>query len=102
MVGPKVKSLSGERKWDRGREGGKNTVACQIKRRQNRKEGRKEGRQRREGAKRITLHITGSSSHLRTMLPESSSQPLPAKQPNHATLSLFDSKSLYTDLPSSH
>ena len=28
---------------------------------------------------------TGTSSHLRTMLPESSSRPLPAQQPNHAT-----------------
>ena len=35
-----------------------------------------------------------SLSHLRTMLPESSSRPLPAQQPNHATQSLFDSKSL--------
>ena len=39
---------------------------------------------------------TASLSHLRTMLPESSSRPLPAKWPNHATQSLFDSKSLYT------
>ena len=38
--------------------------------------------------------ITGSSSHhLGTLMPKSSSRPLPAKQPNHATLSLFDSKS---------
>ena len=36
-----------------------------------------------------------SLSHLRTTLPESSSWPLPAKWPNHATLSLFYSKSLY-------
>ena len=28
---------------------------------------------------------TMSLSHLRTLLPESSSQPLPAKQPSHAT-----------------
>ena len=28
---------------------------------------------------------TGSLSHLRKMLPESSSWPFPAKQPNHAT-----------------
>ena len=28
---------------------------------------------------------TASSSHMRTMLPESSSRSLPAKQPNHAT-----------------
>ena len=28
---------------------------------------------------------TGSLSHLRTMLPESSSWPLPAQRPNHAT-----------------
>ena len=39
---------------------------------------------------------TASLSHLRTMLPESSSGPLPAKWPNHATQSLFDSKSLYS------
>ena len=31
------------------------------------------------------LKYTASSSHLRTMLPESSSRLLPAKQPNHAT-----------------
>ena len=38
---------------------------------------------------------TVSSSHFGTMLPESSSRPLPAQWPNHATYSLFDSKSLY-------
>ena len=32
----------------------------------------------------IEVH-TASSSHLRTMLPEGSNRPLPAKQPNHAT-----------------
>ena len=31
------------------------------------------------------FHHTGSLSQLRTMLPESSSRPLPAKRPNHAT-----------------
>ena len=39
--------------------------------------------------------ITASLSHLRTILPESSSTPLPAKRPHHATQSPFDSKSLY-------
>ena len=34
-------------------------------------------------------------SHLRTMLPESSSRLLPAQQPNHATWSLFHSKTRY-------
>ena len=38
--------------------------------------------------------LTASSSHFRTTLPQSSSRPLPAEQPNHATQSLFDSKSL--------
>ena len=32
-----------------------------------------------------TDFCTASLSHLRTMLPESSSRPLPAKRPNHAT-----------------
>ena len=41
------------------------------------------------------LISTQSLSHLRTMLPEIGSQPLPAKRPNHATQSLYDSKSLY-------
>ena len=36
---------------------------------------------------------TGSLSHLRPMLPTTISQPLPAQRPNHATYSLFDSKS---------
>ena len=38
---------------------------------------------------------TASLSHLSTVLPESSSRLLPAKRPNHATKSSFDSKSLY-------
>ena len=33
----------------------------------------------------IYIIYSGSSSHLRTMLPESSSRPLPARWPNHAT-----------------
>ena len=44
------------------------------------------------------MHCTASLSHLRTMLPESSSLPMPAKWPNHATQSLFHSKSLYFNL----
>ena len=31
------------------------------------------------------MHSTASLSHLRTMLPESSSRPLPVKWPNHTT-----------------
>ena len=42
-------------------------------------------------------YATASSSHLRTMLPESISRPKPAKWPNRANKSLFDSKSLYRD-----
>ena len=47
----------------------------------------------------LKIHVvqyaqTASLSHLRTLLPESSSWPLPAKRPSHATKSLFDSKSL--------
>ena len=38
---------------------------------------------------------SGILSHLRTMLPKSSSWPLPAQQPNHATESLCHSKFLY-------
>ena len=34
---------------------------------------------------RLRIWITASLSHLRTMLPESSSLPFPAKWPNHAT-----------------
>ena len=41
------------------------------------------------------IQCTASFGHLRTMLPGSSSRPMPAKQPNRATLSLFDSKSLH-------
>ena len=37
------------------------------------------------GLKRSLKFCTASLSHLRTMLPESSSWPLPAKRPNHAT-----------------
>ena len=33
----------------------------------------------------IKFTFTGSSSHLRTMLPKSSSRPLPALRPNNAT-----------------
>ena len=45
--------------------------------------------------KTFLLCTTVSLSHLRTMLPESSSRPLPSKRPNHATWSLFHSKSMY-------
>ena len=38
---------------------------------------------------------TGSLSHLRTKLPESSSCPQPAQRPNHATWSLLHSKTQY-------
>ena len=38
---------------------------------------------------------TTSLSHLRTMLSSSRPRPLPAKRPNHATWSLFHSKSLH-------
>ena len=37
------------------------------------------------GALGLAFHITGSLSHLMTMLPESSSCPQPAQRPNHAT-----------------
>ena len=47
-------------------------------------------------ATKLRLYCTASLSHLRTMLPESSSRPRPANRPNHATSSLFDSKSLYS------
>ena len=48
--------------------------------------------------KTFLLCTTVSLSHLRTMLPESSSRPLPSKRPNHATWSLFYSKSLYVGI----
>ena len=43
----------------------------------------------------LISHSTASLSHLRTMLPESSSCLQPAQRPNHATQSLFDSKTRY-------
>ena len=39
------------------------------------------------------LQTTGSLSHLKKMLPKSSSRPLRAKRPNHTTQYLFDPKS---------
>ena len=45
------------------------------------------------GARRYS---TASLSHLRIMLPESSSCPQPAKRPIHATESLFHSKTRYS------
>ena len=46
MVGPKVKSLSGERKWDRGRE---EHSSLSDKEKTEQKEGRKEAEGGREG-----------------------------------------------------
>ena len=44
---------------------------------------------------RIFTKPAGSSSHLRAMLPKSSSRPLHAQRPNHTTKPLNDSKSRY-------